>query len=57
VFSRCAYELELIEMVRKVNMLMQQYEKKHFDEKNAVACYFMVPVAELHLTKRLYFNP
>lgn len=57
VFSRCAYELELIEMVRKVNWLMQQYEKKHFDESNAVACYFMVPVAEFHLTKRLYFNP
>lgn len=57
VFSRCAYELELIEMVRKVNMLMQQYEKKHFDERNAVASYFMVPVAEYHLAKRLYFNP
>jgi len=57
VFSRCAYELELIEMVRKVNMLMQLYEKKHFDESNAVASYFMVPVAEFHLTKRLYFNP
>ncbi|CAF0754057.1 unnamed protein product [Brachionus calyciflorus] len=57
VFSRCAYELELIEMVRKVNMLMQQYEKRHFDERNAVASYFMVPVAEFHLTKRLYFNP
>ena len=57
VFSRCAYDLELIEMVRKVNLLMQQYEKKHFDERNAVASYFMVPVAEFHLTKRLYFNP
>lgn len=57
VFSRCAYELELIEMVRKVNLLMQQYEKKHFDERNAIASYFMVPVAEFHLTKRLYFNP
>ncbi|RNA05727.1 hypothetical protein BpHYR1_019567 [Brachionus plicatilis] len=55
VFSRCAYELELIEMVRKVNLLMQQYEKKHFDESNAVASYFMVPVAEFHLTKRLLF--
>ena len=57
VFSRCAYELELIEMVRKVNFLMQQYEKKHFDETNAVSSYFMVPVAEYHLTKLLYFNP
>jgi hypothetical protein len=57
VFSRCSYELELIEMVRKVNMLMQQYEKIHFDERNAVASYFMVPVAEFHLAKRLYFNP
>lgn len=57
VFSKCAYEMELIEMVRKVNHLMQHYEKKHFDERNAVASYFMVPVAEFHLTKRLYFNP
>ncbi len=57
VFSRCAYELELIEMVRKVNLLMQQYEKRHWDERNAVASYFMVPVAEFHLAKRLYFNP
>lgn len=57
VFSRCAYDLELIEMVRKVNLLMQQYEKIHFDERNAVASYFMVPVAEFHLAKRLYFNP
>ena len=57
VFSRCAYELELIEMVRKVNMLMQQYEKRHFDERNAVACYFMMPVAEYHLAKLFYFNP
>jgi len=57
VFSRCSYELELIEMVRKVNMLMQQYEKRHFDERNAIASYFMVPVAEYHLAKRLYFNP
>ncbi len=57
VFSRCSYELELIEMVRKVNMLMQQYEKRHFDERNSVASYFMVPVAEYHLAKKLYFNP
>jgi hypothetical protein len=57
VFSRCAYELELIEMVRKVNLLMQQYEKQHRDERNSIAYYFMVPVAEFHLTKRLYFNP
>lgn len=57
VFSKCAYELELIEMVRKVNMLMQQYEKRHFDERNAVAAYFMVPVAEYHLAKKFYFNP
>jgi hypothetical protein len=57
VFSKCAFELELIEMVRKVNMLMQQYEKRHFDERNSVASYFMVPVAEFHLAKRLYFNP
>lgn len=57
VFSRCAYELELIEMVRKVNSLMQQYEKAHFNEKNAIAQYFMSPVAEYLLTKRLYFNP
>ena len=58
VFSRCAYELELVEMVRKVNLLMQQYEKRHFEhERNAVASYFMVPVAEYHLAKRLYFNP
>ncbi len=57
VFSRCSYELELIEMVRKVNLLMQQYEKQHRDERNSIAYYFMVPVAEFHLTKRLYFNP
>lgn len=57
VFSRCSYELELCEMVRKVNLLMQQYEKRHFDTPNSTASYFMVPVAELHLTKRLYFNP
>lgn len=57
VFSRCAFELELVEMVRKVNSLMQQYEAAHFNEKNAVASYFMSPVAEYLLTKRLYFNP
>ena len=57
VFSRCAHELELIEMVRKVNSLMQQYEKAHFNERNAVAQYFMIPVAEYLLSKRLYFNP
>jgi hypothetical protein len=57
VFSKCAYELELIEMVAKVNMLMQQYEKKHFDSENACASYFMVPVMEYHLTKKFYFNP
>lgn len=57
VFSRCAYELELVEMVRKVNMLMQQYEMNTFNDRNAVAQYFMVPVPEYHLTKRLYFNP
>ena len=57
VFSRCAYELELIEMVRKVNLLMQQYEMRNFDEKNSLATYFMAPVPEFHLTKRLYFNP
>lgn len=53
VFSRYAKDLELIEMVRKVNSLMQQYEKKHCDDKS----YFMLPVPEYHLTKNLYFNP
>ncbi len=57
VLSRCAYELELLEMVRKVNCLMQQYEKIHLDERNATAYYLTVPVAEYHLTKGLYFNP
>ena len=57
VFSKCAYELELCEMVAKVNMLMQQYERIHFDEKNAVASYFMAPVMEFHLAKKFYFNP
>lgn len=57
VFSKCAYELELCEMVAKVNMLMQQYERRHFDEKNAVASYFMAPVMEFHLAKKFYFNP
>ena len=57
VFSRCAYVLELVEMVRKVNMLMQQYEMNAYNEQNAVAQYFMVPVPEYHLTKNLYFNP
>ena len=56
VFSRCAYELELLEMVRKVNMLMQQYEMNAYNERT-VAQYFMVPVPEYHLSKRLYFNP
>jgi len=57
VFSRHARDLELVEMVRKVNLLMQQYEKKHCDEMNAVSSYFMLPVPEYHLTKHLYFNP
>jgi hypothetical protein len=57
VFSRCAFELELMEMVRKVNMLMQQYEKRHFDERNSIASYLTAPVSEYHLTKLLYFNP
>jgi hypothetical protein len=57
VFSKCAYELELCEMVAKVNMLMQQYERRHFDERNAVASYFMAPVMEFHLAKKFYFNP
>lgn len=57
VFSRHAKDLELVEMVRKVNLLMQQYEKKHWDEMNSVSSYFMLPVPEYHLTKHLYFNP
>lgn len=59
VFSRYSKDLELIEMVRKVNILMQQYEQIHFDERNSIYLhsYFMLPVPEYHLTKKLYFNP
>ena len=57
VFSRHSKHLELIEMVRKVNILMQQYEQIHFDEQNSVSSFFMLPVPEYHLTKKLYFNP
>lgn len=56
VFSRYACELELIEMVREVNSLMQKYKYKKKDE-NDKNLYFMMPVAEFHLTKCLYFNP
>ena len=57
VFSRFSKDLELIEMVRKVNILMQQYEQINYDERNYVSSYFMLPAPEYHLTKKLYFNP
>jgi hypothetical protein len=57
VFSRYSKDLELVEMVRKVNFLMQQYERIHSNELNSVSSYLMLPAAEYHLTKRLYFNP
>jgi hypothetical protein len=57
VYSRCAYDLEILEMARKINVLMKQYEKRHYNQRNSVCTYLTYPSLDFYLTKKLYFNP
>ena len=57
VFSRCAYELEIMEMVAKVNLLMRDYVTELSDTPNPMLKYMTHPTSEYYLTHKLYFNP
>ena len=47
--------LELIEMVRKVNFLMKQYEKIQSDGATDSRSFFVMPTVEYYFKKKLYF--